>query len=252
MMKGRKIYSKLSILIIIIMLVTGTQVLAASSTRKPTKVTDLKANNITRNSVYLTWKKVSGATGYKVYIEVPGYGYSSLGIVNETYKTITGLDSITAYKSGSNIRAKVIATNNKGDAPEAIVSFNASGSSDGGSSNPVLSKVTNIRMRTNGSDTVILDFNKVSGAAKYQVFRKTANTSYKSLGYIEGTAGGVILSELSPGTTYYVKMRAIDSNGKPGPDSADFRFTTNRASSSSKPAKVTGLHATNITKVQQK
>ena len=221
----------------------------SSSKTKPARVTGLRTTNVTNDAVSLVWNRVTGATGYKVYVYIPGIGYTYVRNVTGTSATVSGFTSVTGNENGLNYRAKIIAFNNAGDGPEsAEVNFRTPRSSSaGGSSGSKLSKVTNLRMRTNGADTVVIDFNKVSGATNYEIFFRTASTSYKSLGYISSTAGGLKLTGLNPGTTYYLKIRAIDSSRKPGPDSEEFRFVTNRASSSAKPGQVTGLRTTSIT-----
>ena len=228
---------------------SGSSAGGSSSKTKPARVTGLRTTNVTNDAVSLVWNRVTGATGYKVYVYIPGIGYTYVRNVTGTSATVSGFTSVTGNENGLNYRAKIIAFNNAGDGPEsAEVNFRTPRSSSaGGSSGSKLSKVTNLRMRTNGADTVVIDFNKVSGATNYEIFFRTASTSYKSLGYISSTAGGLKLTGLNPGTTYYVKVRAIDSSRKPGPDSEEFRFVTNRASSSAKPGQVTGLRTTSIT-----
>jgi len=228
---------------------SGSSAGGSSSKTKPARVTGLRTTNVTNDAVSLVWNRVTGATGYKVYVYIPGIGYTYVRNVTGTSATVSGFTSVTGNENGLNYRAKIIAFNNAGDGPEsAEVNFRTPRSSSaGGSSGSKLSKVTNLRMRTNGADTVVIDFNKVSGATNYEIFFRTASTSYKSLGYISSTAGGLKLTGLNPGTTYYLKIRAIDSSRKPGPDSEEFRFVTNRASSSAKPGQVTGLRTTSIT-----
>ena len=228
---------------------SGSSSGGSTSKTKPARVTGLRTTNVTNDAVSLVWNRVTGATGYKVYVYIPGIGYTYVRNVTGTSATVSGFTSVTGNENGLNYRAKIIAFNNAGDGPEsAEVNFRTPRSSSaGGSSGSKLSKVTNLRMRTNGADTVVIDFNKVSGATNYEIFFRTASTSYKSLGYISSTAGGLKLTGLNPGTTYYLKIRAIDSSRKPGPDSEEFRFVTNRASSSAKPGQVTGLRTTSIT-----
>ena len=172
-----------------------------SSSSKPAKVTGLKTTNITNNAVSLAWNSVSGATGYKVYIEVPGYGYSYIGLINKTYVTITGLDSITAYKSGSNIRAKVIATNSAGDAPEALITFKAPASS------ATVDQVRNLRASSITNNAVFLTWDAVSNAAGYEVY-----VYIPGLGYVfVRTTTNIANEEVSgfqAGETYRAKVRA--------------------------------------------
>ena len=93
MMKNRKVYSRLSILIVIIILLAGTQVLAVTLNR----VTNVKAKP-TANAVTVTWNKVTNAKEYEVSIWIPGIGYVPQPRVKTTSKYISGLTSGDTYK----------------------------------------------------------------------------------------------------------------------------------------------------------
>ena len=88
MMKNRKVYSRLSILVIIILLLAGTQVLAVTLNR----VTNVKAKP-TANAVTVTWNKVTNAKEYEVSIYIPGIGYVPQPRVKTTDRKSTRLNS---------------------------------------------------------------------------------------------------------------------------------------------------------------
>lgn len=65
----------------------------------PKKVTNLSSSSKTKNSVKLSWKNSSGATGYKIYLYNSNTKkYEYYVTTTSTSKTITGLKAGTTYK----------------------------------------------------------------------------------------------------------------------------------------------------------
>ena len=176
------------------------------------QVTNVKAAP-TENAVRVTWNRVSGATQYKVSIYIPGIGYASQGKVSTLYKDITGLNPNTTYK------VKVTAYNGSTAGPESSeVTFKTS------ASKPVAAgAVTNITITNIGQEIAKINFNKATNATSYEVYLKTASTSYRAIGTT--TNNYMNLTGLQAGTTYYVVIVAY--NGvTPGSKSAEVQFTT--------------------------
>ena len=227
MMKGKKIYSRLSILIVIILLIAGTQVLAAA----PAKVIGVKANP-TSTSVTVTWNSVSAIKGYEVEINMPGLGYVEQGQVKSTTKTITGLEPGKTYS----VRVRAVRDSVTGPYSNEVRfttprgSSNSGGNSNGGSSNSGNTRVGTVSgVRANpGNTSVTVSWNRVSGASRYEVA-----INIPGIGYVEQRETNdttQTITDLEPGTTYYVKVRAI-GNGGYGSYSNEVRFTTSRGSS---------------------
>jgi len=206
---------------------------SSSSSSKPARVTGLRTTRVTNDAVTLTWNRSSGATGYKVYVYIPGMGYTYVQNVTGTTATVTGFRSVTGNENGLNYRAKIIAFNSSGDAAEsAEVNFRTprSSSSGGGtSSSSKPARVTNLRTVTVNSNTATFRYNEVSGATEYEIALRTSGTSYKVIGRIKST--NLQINNLQPGVTYYLKIAACNSRGV-GDYSSEIRFTTTRASSS--------------------
>jgi len=78
MVNNKKVYSKLLLLIIVVLAVMGTQSLAATISR----VTGLKSEIASSTEVKLSWNKISNVTGYEVYIKESGKNYQSIGKTN--------------------------------------------------------------------------------------------------------------------------------------------------------------------------
>lgn len=180
----------------------GNSVLCATN---PASVSKLTVTPETK-SVKLSWSKVSGATGYRVY-KYDG----SCKMVKDTKSLsceISGLKSGTAYKfyvrpykqfSGKTLWS----ADNKADAVEAYTKPSAT------------SKIS----YTSSTDSVKLSWNKVTGATDYRIYLydnakdkyvKVADTSKNS--YTVKKKNG---KKLKPGVEYKFRVQAyIKKNGK--------------------------------------
>lgn len=84
--------------------VNGTQYLgeyatALKTTTTPKKVTNLKVKSKSKNSIKLSWKKSSGATGYKIYVyNTKTKKYEYYGKTSKTSITVKKLKSGKSYK----------------------------------------------------------------------------------------------------------------------------------------------------------
>lgn|GEM_PF-1649789 len=152
----------------------------------------------------LTWKAVTGASQYEVYRATGKNGtYSKMLTTSGTGYTNVDLDGGTTYYY------KVRAICGKSAAGNSAFSGTVTGSW-------VPAAPTGVQMTTRAaSGKPYLTWKAVSGAAKYEIYRSasrsgtysrmltTANCSYTNTGAV-------------PGTTYYYKVRAVDSSGKAG------------------------------------
>ena len=191
---------------------TSSEVTFKTSGNAVAQVTNVKAT-ATENAVRITWDRVSGATKYQVSIYIPGIGYVPQPKVSTAYKDITGLTANTTYK--------VKVTAYKGSvagAESSEVTFTTSAKA-------VVAPgvVSNVNITNIGTEIAKINFNKATNATSYEVYIKTANTSYVSVGTT--TDNYMNLKNLTAGTTYYVQVLAY--NGvTPGSKSAEVQFTT--------------------------
>lgn len=175
---------------------------AAFKAQKP----ELKAAAASYNSVKLSWKKVTGAAGYRVYRAASKNG------TYKAVKTVTG-GSTLSYTNGSltpgtTYYYKIRAYRKSGD---TTVYSNYSAIS---SAKPVLA-TPSVTVKTAGYNSVKLSWKKVTGAAGYKVYRAAGkNGTYKT---VKTIAGGSTVSctdgSLTTGTTYYYKIRAYWKSG---------------------------------------
>lgn len=156
-----------------------------------------KTSNITAtqsaSAIKLTWKKVTGATGYRIY------QYNSKTKKYEKIKTTTEISyTIKKLKAGTEYKFAVKAyTKYNGETLWA-----ASSKSIKTATEPAVPTVK----ITAGSKKAILKWNKVTGATGYVVYMKNSDGSYKKLGSTKSTS--YTKKSLKSGKKYYFRVRA--------------------------------------------
>ena len=87
----------------------------------------------------------------------------------------------------------------------------------------------NVRAELNASNQPVVTWNAVDGAAKYQVYRAVGeNGAYSRIYTTKGLKCTNTLN-VEPGTTYFYKVRALDSSGKAGAFSSVVSVTVKTA-----------------------
>ena len=146
----------------------------------------------------LSWEKIQGATGYKVYRATGEDGTYTL------LKTTTGTSlTNTSTEAGVQYYYKVLATHSNSAANSAY--------------SQVVTRVCDLPRPTLTVSNVAstgklkLTWTAVAGAVKYQVYRSDAEDgTYTLLKTTTGTS--LTNTSVISGTTYYYKVRAIASN----------------------------------------
>ena len=153
----------------------------------------------------LTWKAVTGAAKYEVY-----RARSKDGDYIK-YSTVTGTSyTNTSYiENGNTYYYKVRALKSDGTAGawSSIVSV-------------TYKQTLSAPAVTGGNDSQgrpTLKWDKVAGAAKYEVYRSYSQNGNYSKYSTQTSTGYTNSSYLTSGSTYYYKVRALDANGTAGP-----------------------------------
>ncbi len=184
-------------LIISIGFVGTVNVLAASLT-KPV----ITAEN-DKSGVVIEWKKVSGATKYYLYKKT--YANGNWGDWVYT-KGTTGLNyTDKTVNSGAYVRYMVCALNDSQKSPYATT--------------PTLRRLLTPNLTAENANTgVLLNWNKVSGAQKYYLYRKTYSAGkWSDWKYIKGTTGiNYTDTSVKSGTYVRYMICAIDRSYKSG------------------------------------
>ena len=161
------------------------------------------SNSSASGKPQLTWRAVYGATSYRIYRSTSrGSGYSLLGTTTATSYTNTGA------KAGTTYYYRVKAVNDAGLSPYSNVVSGKVKSVTPKPSAPVV-KIGN----SAASGKPMLTWNTVSGATSYKVYRATSqNGTYSLLGTV--TATSYTNTGAKAGTTYYYKVKAVNSAGE--------------------------------------
>lgn len=181
---------------------TATETYAAASTSVATvKLGSVKANS--SNKATLTWKKVSGASGYRVYRKTSGTSWKALKTVNA--KTLSYAD--TSVKAGTKYTYTVRAYK-KVNGKNVWGGYNKKGLSV---TTPTSTSVATVKLgsiKANASNKVTLTWKKVSGVNGYRVYRKTSGTSWKALKTVSSKTLSYVDTSVKAGTKYTYTVRA--------------------------------------------
>lgn len=172
-----------------------------SVTTPPSKVTNVSTAK--RSSLYLTlsWDKVAGASGYRIYqYNESTEAYEKVTTISDADTTsykITGLSSATEYQF--KVRAYKKA--------DGVTIWGSSSSVYKDYTNPL--KTRNLTGSTKSS-SVTLKWDKVTRASGYRVYRYNSSTKkYERIAILKGnTTCSYIDSKLKKGSTVKYKVRA--------------------------------------------
>jgi len=137
----------------------------------------------------LTWEALEGANGYYVYRRTSGTSWTRLGTTVSTVYTDKTAKSGTTYIYTA--KAYNSSSTSKFQNGLTIEYLTA----------PTVSSVSNTTAGAN------IKWNKITGASKYNVYRKTANSTYIKIGDTTGTS--FTDKNASSGTKYYYTVRAV-------------------------------------------
>jgi len=187
----------------ITIMILNTNLTSATLHCAPTAPVVKLGNSAASGKPMLTWNAVEGATSYRIYRSTSkGSGYSLLGTTTATSYTNTGA------KAGTTYYYRVKACNDAGLSPYSNVVSGKVKSVTPKPSAPVV-KIGH----SASSGKPMLTWNAVSGATSYKVYRATSqNGTYSLLGSV--TATSYTNTGAKAGTTYYYKVKAVNSAGE--------------------------------------
>ncbi len=176
--------------------VCGTVIKTQETVARKTlgKVKSLKVSKTTSSYIKLTWKKVTGAEGYKV-------SYSTDGKKWTTVKTDKTSFTVKKLKTGKDYRFKVraFAGGNQGSYSSVL---------------KTATKVSTAKLKTlksAKSGTLTATWSKLSGADGYQLYlstsKKFTSKTTKKVTVKKGKTVKATVKSLKKKKTYYVKLR---------------------------------------------
>lgn len=170
------------------------------TTTNPANITKVNFTS-SANSVKMSWSKVSGATGYRVYqYNTSTKKWKAVANISGTSYTFKNLKAGTTYKF--TVRAyKTL---------DGQTYFSPKYSTFTTSTNPATVNFT----LTAGSKKATVKWNKVTGATGYKVYYKTSkNGSWKCLKTVSNKTTSYTKTGLTKGKTYYFTVKAYRAVG---------------------------------------
>ncbi len=176
------------------------------------KVTTLTASQ-NGGVISLNWSKISNATGYQVFADIPSWGYVNLGNVEGANSALIkgGVEGETYYFKVRAYRTTSGTTEYGDFSPEKRVVINNSQYDDVPETKPA--KVNNLTIDEVNGNTAYISWSKVSDAEGYEIYAAKSSENYKYLSTVYKNSA--TLKNLDYDTYYRIKVRAYKS-GKNG------------------------------------
>jgi uncharacterized protein YjdB len=176
--------------------VAGDKKAVSTVTVKLSVPATVKAVSAGHNKVKITWKGVSGASGYELY-RAPSKTGTYKKVKDTTAKAFTN----TGLTAGTTYYYKVRAYRYKGT-KKVYGSFSIVVSGK-----PIPSTPVNVKLAKTGAGRIAFTWNKVDGAYGYEIYRTSSKKApYKRVK--DTTSYHYINFGLTKGKTYYYKVRA--------------------------------------------
>lgn len=178
-----------------------TKTVKISKVTLPAAPKSLKVTKATKQSVTLSWKKVSGATGYQIYRYKSSTGkYSKVGGVLSSNKvTIANLKTGKAYKYAVKAFKNVEGKEFYGKISKIVTAYTLTAA-------PKVSSIA-----SNVSKSADLKWTKVSGAASYSIYYSTDKKTWTYAGSTTGLLGRI--PGLKGGAKVYFRIYAVNKAG---------------------------------------
>ena len=164
-------------------------------TIKPAKTTELKVTEVGTKTLKLSWKTVTGAKYYSVYVSTDGKTWKHKTTVSTNTATVKDL------KVGTKYQVKVRALDSKKKVKGAFSDILKTQTKTAA---PKISKLTSPK-----SKTATVTWGKVTGASKYIVYKSTDGKTFKKAATTSKLT--YTLTKLTGGKKIYVKIVAVNA-----------------------------------------
>ena len=174
--------------------IKGMKSSVLTTSTKTTAPAELKASATTA-SITLTWKKVTGASKYEVYM------YNASKKAYEKKTTVTANKAtLKSLKAGTSYKFYVVAVDSTGKIKSAKSSVLTTGTK---------TVAPTATLKSTKSKTATVSWKKVAGASKYVVYKSTDNKNWAKA--TETTKLTCELTKLTAGKKIYVKVVAVNA-----------------------------------------
>lgn len=206
-----------------------TVLISVSDTFK--KVSGLTVTGKTKNTVSISWDKVSGAEGYEIYTKTGSGSYKLAKTVTSTSYKFTSLSAGELFSCKVRAYGKIGDTKRKGVFSSAITC------------STYYKTLSSVSQSTTSAKSVKLKWSKVSNATSYIIYKYNSSTKkYERL--TSTTSNSYTVSGLSAATSYAFK---IVSRAKIDGVKVDYAY--GKITVKTSPSKPTGLKVSNTTAV---
>ncbi len=162
---------------------------------KRLSVPKLSATSNTSSGVKVTWKKVTGASGYIVYRKTKSGDWKEIGKTTKLYYTDKKAKSGTSYDY--TVRAYIGSVKSYYDTEGLSIR------------RLVAPKISSATSKNEG---ILLKWNKITGASGYYVYRKASSGEWKKVATVKGNTKIKYLDETPrKGATYQYRVKAYYS-----------------------------------------
>lgn len=175
----------------------------------PGKTSDIKAEATKTNAVKLTWKAVTGATGYRVYVYKNTKDSTRVKVASVTTNSYTLTKDYASKALVMGTSYKIAITAYTKDSKENVihaqngVSFTFK----------FVPPTPTLKVATTAKGRVTLYWNDVAAETGYQVYYSTDGKSFTKLASYKGWPDKQYKTGLTSGKTYYFKVRAYTKVG---------------------------------------
>ncbi|MCD7886974.1 MAG: leucine-rich repeat protein [Clostridiales bacterium] len=186
---------------------TGSTSSTSTSTSSTTTVATPTLSKVANqeSGVKITWNKVSGATGYRIYRKTSSSSWKSVKTISKG-TTTSWVDDEDNLKSGTTYTYTVKAYVKKNDVT-TWSGYNKTGLSIKWLEAPDLEDAKN------GASSITVNREKVNGASGYYVYRKTGSSGWTKVGTVKnGTTLKWSDTNVSNGTMYIYTVRAYSGS----------------------------------------
>ncbi|MGN1418610.1 MAG: fibronectin type III domain-containing protein [Acutalibacteraceae bacterium] len=162
---------------------------------------NLKVLAVSTTSIKLSWSTVFGALSYEVYQSTDGKKWSKVSTVKTNGATISKLSA------GKKYQYKILSTCLTGKSAYSSVL-----------KTQTLTSAPSIKLTSTKAKTATVSWSKVSGAAKYIVYKSKDGKKWEK--YSTTTKTSVTISKLTSGKKLYVRVVAVNAYAKNSANSA--------------------------------